>query len=434
MNAVSVDARPTHHLLSHRRVRHGRLRALSLTAVMAAAALMTSCGFVNTSSSDTETTSLSLAVNAEQHAALAGLLPAFTEESGIQVNETHAATADLNERLRIQLSSKTAPDVFRVSPGSSSAVAANVLGKTGNLATLTGDWTSRLPAATAGLATVDNEVKAYPLSQNLLVMADNKKVFDKLGLTVPTTWTEFLDVCEKLKAAEITPISAGFTGGIFLQFPVYQLAATLVYADPEIDKKMQSGDVTFSNSPEWKSVFTKLQDLQKRGYLTSGANGVSSDQATDTVVSGKAGMISTVSSLVPDGDIGVFALPATDDPTQTRVPAAPDFIGINADAKNPEASKKLIEFLAQPKNVKAYATAAKSLPALSGTDATISETLAPIAPYLEDGRTAPYANYLWPNGDTQQRLLQSGQQLIAGEISVDALLQQLSAEYAKGGK
>ena len=37
----------------------------------------------------------------------------------------------------------------------------------------------------------------------------NKAIFDEHNLTVPTTWDEFINVCETLKAAGITPISFG---------------------------------------------------------------------------------------------------------------------------------------------------------------------------------------------------------------------------------
>jgi raffinose/stachyose/melibiose transport system substrate-binding protein len=420
-------------------------RALRAVAVIVggviAASTLAGCGFVKSDDSGgTSSKTLSIALSTEEAAGLKDLIPAFEKESGIHVKVTSAATADLNQQLSVQLTSGTAPDVFRVSPGSSSAIGASLLGAAGKLVPLTDQgWASKLPDSARSLAQSGKNVYALPLSQNEIVMAYNKDVFTKLGLEVPTTWAELLDVCSKLKAAGIVPISAGFTGGIFLQFLVYQLAASNVYAvDPDIDAQQKGSSTAFSSSREWREVFTKLRALQTDGYFTDGANGIAGDQATQAVVDGKAGMIGIVSASLPTmasaasgAGIGVFAMPGTDKASQTRLPVAPDFIAVNAKTKNKDNAFKFLDFLAQTKNATAYADALGSLPGLS-VKATIPSQLDGVSDYLTKGLTVPFANYTWPNGDTQQTLLQSGQELIAGKISVDVLLTQLDAQFAKG--
>jgi len=72
---------------------------------------------------------------------------------------------------------------------------------------------------------------------------------------------------------------------------------------------------------------------------------------------------------------------------------------------------------------------------LPGLDVDVeleSAVLDPILPLIEQGRTTPYANYLWPNGDTQQRLLQSGQLLFDNKITTEQLLTEMDQEYDKG--
>ncbi|MFT4029415.1 MAG: extracellular solute-binding protein [Protaetiibacter sp.] len=421
-----------------------RRRATRVAAVIAGSAVVTAtltgCGFVNTESSDEGSTTLTVALSTEEAAGLTELISAFETESGITVEVTSAATADLNQQLSVQLSSGTAPDVFRVSPGSSSAIGASLLGSAGELVALTDrDWADTVPDSSKTLGGSGDELYALPLSQNEIVMAYNKDVFSNLGIDVPTTWTEFLDVCATLKEAGITPISAGFTGGVYLQFVIYALAASNVYAvNPDIDEEQAGSATAFSSSPEWREVFTKFESLQTAGYFTDGANGVAGDQAVQAVADGTAGMISVVSaslatmeSATSGAGIGVFALPGTDDASQTLLPVAPDFIAVNAEAENKENALEFLDFLAEPDNAKAYATAIASLPGLS-VDAEIPSQLDDVADLLTGGLTAPFANYTWPNGDTQQTLLQSGQDLIAGNITVDELLTQLDAQFAKG--
>jgi raffinose/stachyose/melibiose transport system substrate-binding protein len=428
--------------------RHRLLRkTLAVAASLITISSLAGCGFVNSNggaaaggSTSTPSGTVTVALSTEEAAAMKTLIPEFEKESGVTVKVTSAQTADLNQQLSVQLGSGTAPDIFRVSPGSSSAIGASLLGKAGKLAPLTdAGWAAKIPSSAKSLAQSGKDVYALPLSQNEIVMAYNESVFDKLGLSVPTTWSDFLDMCQKLKDAGITPISAGFSGGVFLQFLVYQLAASNVYAaDPNIDAQQKGSSTAFSSSSAWKAVFEKFQTLQTKGYFTDGANGITGDVATQAVAEGKAGMISIVSaslaslaSAATSSEIGVFALPGTDKASQTLLPVAPDFIAVNAQAKNKVAAKALLDFLAEPAHAKAYAKAAASLPGLS-VGAAIPSQLEGVATFLQKGKTAPFANYTWPNGDTQQTLLQSCQDLISGKISVEELLEQLDAQFAKG--
>lgn len=57
--------------------------------------------------------------------------------------------------------------------------------------------------------TWDGKQYGMPLYKTYYVMFYSKKAFATAGAEVPTTWQEFLDVCEKLKKADITPIASG---------------------------------------------------------------------------------------------------------------------------------------------------------------------------------------------------------------------------------
>jgi raffinose/stachyose/melibiose transport system substrate-binding protein len=419
----------------------------ALTTILIAV-LLAGCGFVNTGSdagSDGASGSATLKgfVNTSQKKALDTVLPACQEQTGATVELTQMSTDDLNQQLRVQLSSGTAPDLFRVSPGNSSPVAAGILGKSGDLADISsGAWTDQLSDASRPLAEVDGKVLAFPTSSNAIVVAYNKSVFDDHGLTAPTTWTELMSTSAALKKEGITPISAGFVEGVAIQFPVYALAASLVYGPtPDIDEQMAAGETSFSENAAWQEVFTKFDSLVKQGYLTEDSLGTPEDQAMQALAGGKAGMMVVVSAGLPSlyeysengaSDFGVFALPATDDADETYVPLAPDFLAVNAAGDNVEAATRMIDCLAEPKNVNAAAEAIESLPGLEIDDPAMPDDLTGIEPLLTGGKSAPFANYMWPNADTQQRLLQSGQELVDGSIDVKELTKQLDTEYAEG--
>ncbi|MFC7623016.1 ABC transporter substrate-binding protein [Microlunatus sp. GCM10028923] len=424
-----------------RRPRPLRTARLAISAILVAA--LAGCGFVNTDSGGGSADTVTALVSPEQKRGLDAVLGTCQQQTGITVDLQQAAVNDLNTQLRVQLTSGTAPDLFRVSPGNSSPVAAGVLGRSGELTDLSGSgWAEHLGDGTRMLAAVDGKVQAFPTSRNAIVVAYNKKLFAELGLEPPTTWSEWQAANAKLLAAGKTPIAAGLAQGVAIQFPVYGLAASLVYGPrPDIDADLAAGSTTLAKSPEWNAVFEKLITLQREKYLSPEALGQPEDQAFQQVAGGEAGMIVMVSAGLAqlteyaDGGaetIGVFALPATDDPEQTRVATAPDFLAINGASKKQDAARKLLDCLAQPAQVTTYAKTLGSLPGLDLEAVEVPPGLAPIAPWLEQQKTTPFANYVWPNGDVQQRLLQSGQELISGKIDTAELLGQLDAEYAKG--
>ncbi|TDE13032.1 ABC transporter substrate-binding protein [Jiangella asiatica] len=433
---MTIDARS--------RVRRTATATLAATLTTA----LTACGFVNTDDSSTEDGSddggtVTAYVNTEQNAGLAPLVEAYQEETGTTVDISSANTDELNQQLRVQLTSGTAADLIRVSPGNSSPVAAGVLGREGELADLTdAAWTADLSDDTRALAEVDGQVLAFPVSRNAIVMAYNKQVFADAGLEVPTTWSELVAACQALADAGVTPIAAPFQGGIYFQFWVYALAATLVYPEnPDIDEQLAAGETTLATNAAWGEVFARIAELRDAGFLSEGMLGLPPDQGLQSVATGESAMVLLVSAGLPQlhgySDQGaeafdVFALPASDDAASTHVPVAPDFLAVNGAAEDPDAALAFLEFLAQPENVEAYANEMGVLPGLDVGVSLDSATLDPIEPLLAEGRSVGYANYLWPNGDVQQTMLQSGQEWLDGAIETADLLTQMDAEYARG--
>ena len=436
------------------RARRGRgHRARYVATALGLGLVLAGCGFVNTGTDDEaragagqdprKPAKLTAYVNTEQNTGLKKLVAKYQKAAGVTVDVSSAETAELNQQLRVRLTSGTAADLVRVSPGYSSPVAAGILGRERELADLSDEpWASDLSDDTRSLAGADGATHAFPVSRNAIVMAFNKQVFAKAGVEVPTTWTELTQACKKLEAAGVTPIATPFQDGIYLQFWMYALAGTLVYAeDPDLDAQMASGKTNFVDERAWNDVFAKFLSLRDAGYFSDGSLGIPFDQGMQSVATGKSAMILLVSAGLPQlfgyaeggaDDFDVFALPATDDAADTYVPVAPDFLAVNAASSHVGDAKKFLAFLAKRDNVAAYANAMGVLPGLDVEVDLEATTLDPIVPLIEAGRTAPYANYLWPNGDTQQTLLQSGQQLYDGTITIRELLTQLDVEYDKG--
>jgi multiple sugar transport system substrate-binding protein len=100
----------------------------------------------------------------------------------------------------------------------------------------------------------------------------NKDLFDKAGIKeTPKNWDEFLDTCEKLKNAGITPLSwpGGFPNMFGHTFISAGVANNIFRKDQKLADKTLGGDFDYSG-PEWVDIFQKNVDLVNKGYVNKG--------------------------------------------------------------------------------------------------------------------------------------------------------------------
>lgn len=102
----------------------------------------------------------------------------------------------------------------------------------------------------------------------------NKAMFDNAGLTEPETWSEFMDVCAKLKESGITPLIIGnkelWPLGNWAGHIVGMAAGMGVYDDVFTLK------TEFAN-PDFVKAFGLLQEMAEEGYFNEGMNGIDAD-------------------------------------------------------------------------------------------------------------------------------------------------------------
>lgn len=128
------------------------------------------------------------------------------------------------------------------------------------------------------------------------VLVYNKDLLAKADVQPPTTWEEFLAVCEKLKNAGVTPFigawgdpSRGTMNSNFFPF-VWQAGGELFSED---------GKSTRFDSPEVIKAATFLNDLKTKGYLAADATGATPDTVHKDFESGKAAFMIDTEAQAP---------------------------------------------------------------------------------------------------------------------------------------
>ena len=126
-----------------------------------------------------------------------------------------------------------------------------------------------------------------PLGLNVEGFWYNKALFEKAGVSVPTTWSEFLAVCQKLKDAGIVPIAQGGKD----KWPMTRvLNAYLVrHVGKDAVKDAMEGKTKWTD-PAYVEAAQMFQDMAKNGYFVEGMTTIDPGTATSMLTGGQAAM------------------------------------------------------------------------------------------------------------------------------------------------
>ena len=114
----------------------------------------------------------------------------------------------------------------------------------------------------------------------------NRKLFDKLGLTPPTDWNQFVAVAERLKAQNITPLAIG--NEPWQLAVLFETVALGEGGKTFYRKAFLEQDSATLTGPDMVRVLTRFQQL--RAYVPEKYAGLKWHQATNLLESGGAAM------------------------------------------------------------------------------------------------------------------------------------------------
>lgn len=162
----------------------------------------------------------------------------------------------------------------------------------------TGNLDDAFPSAVSKACTYFGQKYALPLTQHYVTFFYNKRVFTEHGITAPRSWEQFIDVCDQLKQAGVTPIALGSKERWPAQFWFdYLLLRT---AGPKYREKLMSGHASYMDS-EIDRVFIIWKSLFDAGYFNESPNQLNWEEASRLVHSGKTAM-----TLMGTWAIGLF--------------------------------------------------------------------------------------------------------------------------------
>jgi raffinose/stachyose/melibiose transport system substrate-binding protein len=348
--------------------------------------------------------------------------------------------SDVLAALMTQLQGGKGPDVFIVYGGTGVPPSVSALAKANHVEDLSSaPWAKQVPSPAEPLATVDGRTYMAMLGVQAGVVAYNVAAFEKLGLEPPATWSELISACRTIERKDPGKVPLGFAGGApgTAAPNLLMLAASDVYGeDPEWNAKRADGSTTFADTPGWRRVFERLEELKSAGCVGEGA---AADQFPDTIsqfaaekslmLIGPTVIASNIRAANPDLEFSVFAPPADTARTTHLMLFPSQGLAVNARASNKAAARAYVDYMAEEKQTARWADVNGVISPYAVEQGDLPEHLEPLEPVVDRAAAGPYL--LWPTPTTFVALGTGAQGVLTGQKTIDQALADLDASWGK---
>ncbi|MEF9970547.1 MAG: extracellular solute-binding protein [Ruthenibacterium sp.] len=271
----------------------------------------------------------------------------------------------------------------------------------------------------------------------------NKTMFKDLGITAPTTWDEFIKVCETIEKSDIPALAAdgniSFYNCYYLQAACQRILGSGEFLKAALDPTGAAWD-----NPGFLEAAKYISELSAKGknFFQDGYAGTAYPAGQTDWATGGAGMVYCGSwlpvetqDLVDDKfEFGFFAFPTIDGGKGITTDIEAQMMGfcVPKDAKNKDAAKDFIAYCTSKKAADRLVETNANMSAR--TDAIYPPALIEVKPFV-DASTAYHKNYdgamsaapeWWANV-----FYPADDALFFGKISPEEFIAQIKAETIK---
>ncbi|UOF88681.1 extracellular solute-binding protein [Fodinisporobacter ferrooxydans] len=403
---------------------------ITLSGAFALSLLITGCGSTSGSSSSSSNGQVTLEFfqyKPEAGGTFNKLIKKFEQENpNIKVTQTNPPDAETVIKTRI--AKNNLPDVIGIGGDSTYAEMA----KDGLLADFTksSELKNIEPAYLKLLhhVTGSQTDNAIPYAANADGVIYNKQIFKQLGITPPTTWDQFIADAQKIKAAGKTPFYFTFKDS-WTTLPAFNGLAANLPGD-SFFTDLKAGKTTFQKS--YKDTADKFLQLLQYGQADEFGHGYNDGNVA--FANGKSAMylqgiwaIPEIKKANPNIQLGVFPLPASNDPSKNRLVSGVDLLlTMPKNEKHPAEAKKFIDFLLKQDSVKTYIAEQNAFSIEKGINQD-NPDVAELNPVFAKGMVVDFADHNIPSAMHLDQLVQQ----FAQKKDVNAFLKSLDTEWNK---
>ena len=258
--------------------------------------------------------------------------------------------AEAMQKVRIALQNESGPDILG---GVDVGAALKAYVESGQVLDLTESaskygWDRFITPRMLGTTTIDGKLWAVPQDVNVTGYFYNRDMFEELGVEVPRTWDEYLNIMEKCQDAGYYGFSIGLSAG----WPSAYMASEFMYLSAGSQfARVLAGEEKWVECEKCLAGLEAFNQLAVEGYTNPEINGIDQAQANDLFFQGQtattlASWIQQIRDADPDFEVGFFLPPAIHPDTDIRcMGGVGGSVMVTKYCEHPEAAIEFVNFL-----------------------------------------------------------------------------------------
>ncbi|MBP3870245.1 MAG: extracellular solute-binding protein [Faecalicoccus sp.] len=267
-----------------------------------------------------------------------------------------------------------------------------------------------------------------PYMANAAGVLYNRDMFEEHGWEIPTTWSEFIQLCKDIEAEGIQPLYFGYKDTWTTLAPWNALAVDLAPAD--ICQQVNSGDATFTES--YREVAEKQYELlqyAEKDPFAYGYNDACTEFARENSAMYIIGSyaVPQILSVNPDLNIDSFVMPGSDDADQQTLNSGVDLMFcLMENCEHKEEAYVVLDFLLKHDNMQYYIDVQNAVPCTEG-DFELPAMLDGMKEYIDQGKMADFQDHHYPSEMAVDAQIQTF--LIEGDV--DKFLKKFDTDWVR---
>lgn len=363
------------------------------------------------------------------------LIEEFMQENpNIKIEVQRMSMDDYTQTIQTKIASGDAPDVFMIELSNLEKYAKNEF-------LLDISDTAIAEHYDGNMLSYEGKAYGAPLGVNSYVVTYNKVIFEEVGVEIPTTLTEFYEVCEDISEAGYIPFAAGYQDSWVLMADLQgEYAASIMKDDLDALKKLENRETTFSESEDWRGVFERFG--KRLSYTQNDQFGTDWNTACTMLANNEAAMIisgdwtsNNISDMGESVELGAFPIPVSEAEEENVIvyPGAGQSYAISADSEKQDAAVKFVEFMTTPEAGAKYVEDEIGICVIKDVEVGEAEgSLADITALMNEGKAVALSaeadfNFTEEYRDAFQNVVSTF--ALNGGEDVDEVLAELDAEF-----
>lgn len=307
----------------------------------------------------------------------------FTDETGIKIDQQLNPNDQYTSIVKAKLASGEGPDIFYCN----GAIGMNEYLPDKYFTDLSNEgWVQGMVEWAKQATTYKGKTVGLDMwSVDGWGMLYNDKIFDKYNLKVPTTFDEFLKVCDTLKANGITPIYEPGKDSWHQCIWLLSLGDYVNKKYPGLYDKLNTAEGKFADIPEALTLTEQLKQVVDKGYFGKNFMSQTWDGRMDAMISGKYAMLLTYTAQTAEimekyTDSGadswkMFPVPMAGN-NSFSTSGGGEVMVINKNSKYIDEAKQYFNFLTKPENLQTYYDNKKKLVTAAFSSVKMKESVA----------------------------------------------------------